>query len=182
MFDEVLHAFGRLNVLVNNAGIAEPTPFDTPDFDDWRRGWQRTIDVNLMSAVHATYFAVRHMGSTGGGKVINVSSRAAFRAEVDAPAYAVSKAGMVNLTRCLARAEARRNILSYCIAPGWVQTDMAKDNLADPSQAAEIVSQIPLGRVATPQDVAGVAAFLASDAANYLTGVTIDVNGGSYLH
>lgn len=171
--------FGRLDVLVNNAGIFEPTPFNA-DWDEWKAGWKRTLDVNLMSAVHCTHAAVQIMRVQRCGKVINVASRSAFRAETDAPAYAVSKAGMVNLTRCLARAEAQNGILSYCIAPGWVETAMARDGMA--SMASDILSQIPLGRIATCEDVAGVAEFLVSPAADYLTGITIDVNGGSYLH
>lgn len=176
---ETVEAFGRLDVLVNNAGVFEATPFDTADYADWQAGWRRTLDINLMSAVNATYCAVQVMRAQGGGKVINVASRSAFRAETEAPAYAVSKAGMVNLTRCLARAEAHHNILSYCIAPGWVETAMAREGMA--TMAADIISQIPLGRIASVSDVAGVAVFFASDAANYLTGVTIPVAGGSWM-
>ncbi len=178
---ETIDHFGRLDVLVNNAGIFEHVPFDTPDYEDWVSGWQRTIDTNLMSAVNATYLALPIMRSQGGGKVINVASRSAFRAETTAPAYAVSKAGMVNLTRCLARAEAHNGILSYCIAPGWVETAMAREGMEDPAMWADIVSQIPLGRIASVEDVAGVALFLASDSANYLTGITIPVAGGSWM-
>ena len=86
---------------------------------------------------------------------------------------------MVNLTRCLARAEAQHNILSYCIAPGWVETAMAREGMA--TMSADILSQIPLGRIASVEDVAGVALFFASDAANYLTGVTLPVAGGSWM-
>lgn len=180
MVEAAADQLGALHVLVNNAGIFEEVPFDTPDYDDWLHGWRRTIDINLLSAVNATYCALPIMKAAGGGKVINVASRSAFRAEVDAPAYAVSKAGIVNLTRCLARAEARSNILSYCIAPGWVETAMAREGME--KMAADILAQIPLGRIASVEDVAGVALFLASSAADYLTGITIDVNGGSYLH
>jgi len=180
MLTTVAAHFERLDVLVNNAGVFEATPFDTPDYAAWQAGWKRTLDINLMSAVHATYCALPTMRAQGGGKVINIASRSAFRAETEAPAYAVSKAGMVNLTRCLARAEARHGILSYCIAPGWVETAMAREGMA--AMAAEILAQIPLGRIASVEDVAGVATFLASDAANYLTGICVDVNGGSYLH
>ncbi len=179
MVEETLAAFGRLDVLVNNAGIFEAVPFDTPDYSDWQAGWKRTLDTNLMSAVNATFCALPQMKRQGGGKVINIASRSAFRAETDAPAYAVSKAGMVNLTRCLARAEAHNNILSYCIAPGWVETAMAREGMA--TMAADILSQIPLGRIASVEDVAGVAVFFASDAANYLTGVTMLVTGGSWM-
>ncbi len=176
---ETVAAFGRLDVLVNNAGMFEATPFSTPDFADWQAGWKRVLDTNLMSAVHATWSALPVMKAQGGGKVINVASRSAFRAETEAPAYAVSKAGMVNLTRCLARAEAQNGILSYCIAPGWVETAMAREGMAE--RAAEIVADIPLGRIASVEDVAGVALFFASDAANYLTGVTVPVAGGSWF-
>lgn len=179
MVSETLLVFPKLDVLVNNAGIFEATPFDTPVFADWLEGWQRTLDTNLMSAVHATWCALPAMKAAGGGKIINIASRSAFRAETEAPAYAVSKAGMVNLTRCLARAEAHNNILSYCIAPGWVETAMAREGMA--TMAADILSQIPLGRIASVEDVAGVARFFASDAANYLTGVTIPVTGGSWF-
>ena len=176
---DTIAVFGRLDVLVNNAGIFEPTPFDTADYAEWQAGWRKVLDVNLMSAVNATYCALPQMRAQGGGKVINIASRSAFRAEIEAPAYAVSKAGMVNLTRCLARAEAHNNVLSYCIAPGWVETAMAREGMA--SMAADILSQIPLGRIASVSDVAGVAVFFASDAANYLTGVTIPVAGGSWM-
>ena len=179
LVEETVAAFGHLDVLVNNAGIFEETPFSTPDYTDWQAGWKRTLDINLMSAVHATFCALPHMKSQGGGKVINVASRSAFRAEIEAPAYAVSKAGMVNLTRCLARAEAQHDILSYCIAPGWVETAMAREGMA--TMAADILAQIPLGRIASVSDVAGIAVFLASDAANYLTGITIPVTGGSWM-
>jgi 3-oxoacyl-[acyl-carrier protein] reductase len=172
--------FGRIDVLVNNAGIFEDQLFLMEDYLEWQRLWKRTLDTNLMSAVNATHCVLPHMKAQGGGKVINVASRSAFRAETTAPAYAVSKAGMVSLTRCLARALASDSILSYCIAPGFTETAMARESIEN--RLPEILSQIPLGRVASVEDVAGVALFLASDDANYLTGVTIDVNGGSYLH
>jgi 3-oxoacyl-[acyl-carrier protein] reductase len=180
MVAETVTAFGRLDVLVNNAGIFEPTPFATSDFEAWQAGWKQVLDTNLMSAVHATYCALPMMRSQGGGKVINVASRSAFRAETEAPAYAVSKAGMVNLTRCLARAEARNGILSYCIAPGWVETAMARESVQELGMDF-LTADIPLGRIATVEDVAGVALFLASDAADYLTGITIPVTGGSWF-
>lgn len=180
MVEETLEGFGgNLDVLVNNAGIYGMTPFDTPDFEDWRSGWQTVLDTNLMSAVHATWSVLPAMKAQGSGKIINVASRSAFRAETEAPAYAVSKAGMVNLTRCLARAEAQNGILAYCIAPGWVETAMAREGME--TMGAQITADIPLGRIATVDDVAGVAVFFASDAANYLTGVTIPVTGASWL-
>ena len=180
MVNQAADSLGTLDVLVNNAGIFEPTPFDTSDFDEWQAGWKTVLDTNLMSAVHATWAALPVMRANGFGKVINVASRSAFRAETEAPAYAVSKAGMVNLTRCLARAEAKNGILSYCIAPGFVETAMARDSVRDLGLAA-LAADIPLGRIATVEDVAGVAVFLASSAADYLTGITIPVAGGSWM-
>jgi len=180
MVMEAAEGLGRLDVLVNNAGIFETTPFDTPDFDDWQAGWKHVLDTNLMSAVNATWAALPIMRGQGGGKVINVASRSAFRAETEAPAYAVSKAGLVNLTRCLARAEAKNGVLSYCIAPGWVETAMARDSVRDLGLEA-LTADIPLKRIATVEDVAGVALFLASPAADYLTGITIPVTGASWM-
>lgn len=179
MVEAAFETFGRLDVLVNNAGIYEAQPFLMDDYAAWQQAWKRTLDTNLMSAANATWCALPGMKAQGGGKIINVASRAAFRAETDAPAYAVSKAGMVNLTRCLARALAQDNILAYAIAPGWVETAMAREGME--TMREEILSQIPLGRIATVEDVAGVATFLASDDANYLTGITIPVAGGSWL-
>jgi NAD(P)-dependent dehydrogenase (short-subunit alcohol dehydrogenase family) len=179
MVEIVTAEFGHIDVLVNNAGIFEDQPFLMEGYGEWQRLWKRTLDTNLLSAVNATYCVLPHMKAQGGGKVINVASRAAFKAEITAPAYAVSKAGMVSLTRCLARALAADNILSYCIAPGFTETAMARESME--TRLPAILSQIPLGRVASVEDVAGVAVFLASDDANYLTGVTIDVNGGSYF-
>src|ERR1041385_1879930 len=180
MVEITIREFGRLDVLVNNAGIFEDQPFLLESYEEWQRLWKRTLDPNPRSPPNPTYCVLPQMKAQGGGKVINVSSRAAFRAETTAPAYAVSKAGMVSLTRCLARAMASENILSYCIAPGFTETAMARESME--TRLPEILSQIPLGRVATVEDIAGVALFLASDDANSLTGVTIDVNGGSWFH
>src|ERR1019366_10485751 len=96
LVEDATRQMGGLDVLVNNAGIYESTPFATPDYSDWQARWKRTLDVNLMSAVNATYCALPVMKAQGGGKIINVASRSAFRGETDAPAYAVSKAGLEN--------------------------------------------------------------------------------------
>ncbi len=176
---EVLDRYGRIDVLVNNAGIAERDGFDLSS-EEWLSHWRRTLDVNLLSAVHLGHRVVEAMRRQGGGKIINVSSRSAFRGETEYVAYAASKAALVNYTRCLARALAADRILAYAIAPGFIRTAMAEPLLAE--HGAEIASQIPSGIVGEPLDVARVALFLASDLSNYITGSTIDVNGGSYLH
>lgn len=180
MVESAVRQLGRLDVLVNNAGIYEYQPFFMPRYEDWRASWRRALDTNLMSAANATWCALPHFRRQGTGRIINVASRAAFRGETEAPAYAASKAGMVLLTRCIGRALASESIYGFAIAPGWVETAMSREGME--MMRDEIVGQIPFGRIASVEDVAGVAVFLASDAANYLTGVTIDVNGASYLH
>lgn len=176
---EAEQTLGGIDILVNNAGIYEMQPFLGDDYADWLRRWARTLDTNLMGAANAAYCVLPGMVRQGYGRIINIASRAAFRGETDAPAYAASKAGMVALTRCLARALGPKGIVSSCIAPGWVETAMAREGIE--TMAVSILSEIPLGRIASVEDVAAVALFLASDAASYLNGVVIDVNGGSYL-
>jgi NAD(P)-dependent dehydrogenase (short-subunit alcohol dehydrogenase family) len=180
MIDAVIRRFGRIDVLVNNAAIFASNLFESDDYGDWQRGWQRTFEVNVFGAANAAYLAMRSMRKTGGGKIINVSSRAAFRGETEFADYGASKAALVNLTRSIARACAKDNIVASCVAPGFIETEMAKSELA--AHHEEIVRQIPLRRVGTPADVAAAILFLASPQGNYLNGVTIDVNGGSWFH
>ncbi|HEY6139213.1 MAG TPA: SDR family NAD(P)-dependent oxidoreductase [Thermoanaerobaculia bacterium] len=175
MFDR----FGRVDVLVNNAATFESNPFDGDDYGSWQRGWQRTFDVNVFGAANAAFLAMRSMRQHGGGKIINVASRAAFRGETEFADYGASKAALVNLTRSIARGCAKDNIVASCVAPGFIATEMARSELD--AHYDEIVDQIPLGRVGTVGDVAAVILFLASPMADYLNGVTIDVNGGSWF-
>jgi 3-oxoacyl-[acyl-carrier protein] reductase len=176
---KVIARYGRIDILVNNAGIAEKDSV-AMDFDTWINHWRKTLDTNFLSAVHLSYLCLQQMIRQRGGKIINVSSRSAFRGETEYLAYAASKAAMVNFTRCLARTFATRNILAYAVAPGFIETDMATEELEH--RGEEIRAQIPSGKVGLPDDVAHVVLFLASDLSNYITGSTIDVNGGSYLH
>lgn len=180
MIDGIVERFGRIDVLVNNAARFELNPFDGTDYAAWQLIWRRTFDVNVFGAANAAYLAMRSMRRQGGGKIINIASRAAFRGEVEFADYGASKAALVNLTRSIARACARDNIVASCVAPGFVDTDMAAGEMK--VHGEEILAQIPLGRLATVTDVAAVVLFLASPMADYLNGVTIDVNGGSYLH
>ena len=175
MIDEV----GRIDVLVNNAATFEMNPFDRDDYDAWQRGWRRTFDVNVFGAANAAFLAMRSMRAHGGGKIINVASRAAFRGETEFADYGASKAALVNLTRSIARGCAKDNIVASCVAPGFIETEMARGELD--AHYDEIVGQIPLRRVGTVHDVAAVILFLASPMADYLNGVTIDVNGGSWF-
>jgi 3-oxoacyl-[acyl-carrier protein] reductase len=180
MIDGVIGRFGRIDVLVNNAARFELNPFEGTNYEAWQHIWRHTFEVNVFGAANAAYLAMRSMRSQGGGKIINIASRAAFRGEVEFADYGASKAALVNLTRSIARACARDNIIASCVAPGFVDTDMAAGEMK--SHGEEILAQIPLRRLATVTDVASVVLFLASPMADYLSGVTIDVNGGSYLH
>jgi NAD(P)-dependent dehydrogenase (short-subunit alcohol dehydrogenase family) len=180
MIASVVEHFGRLDILVNNAAIYDFNPFDGDDFAAWERGWRRTFDVNVFGAANAAFLAMREMRKSGGGKIINVASRAAFRGETEFADYGASKAALVNLTRSMARACAKDNIVTSCVAPGFIETEMARGELE--KHYDDIVGQIPLRRVGSVGDVAAAILFLASPMADYLNGVTIDVNGGSWFH
>jgi NAD(P)-dependent dehydrogenase (short-subunit alcohol dehydrogenase family) len=179
MIDDVVRRLGRVDVLVNNAATFEINPFDGGDYVAWQRGWKRTFAVNVFGAANAAYLAMRSMRANGGGKIINVASRAAFRGETEFADYGASKAALVNLTRSIARGCAKDNIVASCVAPGFIATEMARSELE--AHYDEIVAQIPLHRVGTVDDVAATILFLASPMADYLNGVTIDVNGGSWF-
>jgi NAD(P)-dependent dehydrogenase (short-subunit alcohol dehydrogenase family) len=179
LFAAALERAGRIEVLVNNAAIYESAPFlaGAGGLDDFLAAWQRTLRVNLDAPAELAYLAANHLRGRG-GKIIQIASRSAFRGETEFPAYAVSKAGLVNLTICLARALAAEQVYAYTVAPGWTDTEMGRGSLRDP---AGVLSQIPFGRMATPEEVAGAVAFLVRREADYLSGITIDVNGASYF-
>ena len=180
MIDATVKRYGRLDVLVNNAAIFAFNPFDGDDYEAWQRGWRHTFDVNVFGAANAAFLAMRAMRQHGGGKIINVASRAAFRGETEFADYGASKAALVNFTRSIARACAKDNIVASCVAPGFIDTEMARSEIE--AHREDIVNQIPLRRVGTVDDVAAVILFLASPMADYLNGVTIDINGGSWFH
>lgn len=171
---------GGLDVLVNNAGIFESHPLDKVDFSTWQAAWRRTLDTNLIAAANLCYCAARHMIASGGGRIVNVSSRGAFRGEPESPAYGASKAGLNAMSQSLAQRLAPHNIFVGVVAPGFVETDMAAGSLAGEGGRA-IRAQSPLNRVAKPEEVAHAVLFLASEGAEFSTGTIIDVNGASYL-
>ena len=179
LVDAAIQKHGKVDVLVNNAAIALKDSFEIP-YETWQEQWRTTLGANLMSAINLTYTCVQHMRKQGAGKIINIASRSAFRGETEYIAYAASKAAMINFTRCVARTLARDNIRAYAVAPGFIEAGMAIEEIEE--HGDEIRSQIPSGRIGTAQDVANVVLFLASHFADYLTGSTIDVNGGSYFH
>jgi len=178
--DRAAAGLGRLGVLVNNAGVflAHP-PLDT-SYQDWQEAWSRTIATNLTAAANATFCAVPHLVAAGGGAVVNVSSRGAFRGEPNCPAYGASKAGLNAFGQSMALALAPHDIRVGTVAPGFVQTDMAREVLDGPGGDA-VRNQSPFGRVAHPEEVAAAVLWLASDAARFSSGTIIDVNGASYL-
>ena len=179
MVDTAAGQLGGLDVLVNNAGIFTSHPIAEVSYEDWQEHWRDTLGVNLIGAANVTWCAVRHMKERG-GRIINVSSRGAFRGEPRAPAYGATKAGLNALGQSLARALASARILVFTLAPGWVDTDMAAEHLKG-RRGAAIVREIPLGRVATADEVAAAVAWLALDAPESMTGCIVDLNGASYL-
>jgi NAD(P)-dependent dehydrogenase (short-subunit alcohol dehydrogenase family) len=180
MVDSAAHELGGLSVLVNNAGVFEPHPITETGYEEWQRAWQLTVNVNLLGAANASWCAAQHMIRAGGGSIVNVSSRGAFRGEPKQPAYGASKAGLVALGQSLARALAPHDISVTSIAPALVDTDMAAENLAG-ERGAERRSESPFGRLATAEEVAAAVVFLASKEAMMTSGTVLDINGASYL-
>lgn len=187
MWQEVVRAFGQVDILVNNAGVfSDHPPLDTTS-QAWTEEWNRTLSVNLLAPAQLCHLAVNHMAAAevrsdahGRGRIVNISSRGAFRGEPHAPAYGASKAGLNSLSQSLAKAVARNSIYVYCLAPGWVETDMAAEYLHG-TRYGDIIAEQPLGRVATVDEIGRAAVFCALDAPASMTGAIIDLNGASYL-
>jgi len=180
MMKEVLERVGTLDVLVNNAGIYDLHPPAETGEQEWMNTWERTLQINLTSPALLCYLAAQHMMQNHNGRIINISSRGAFRGEPDAPAYGASKAGLNAISQSFAKAFAPHDVLVFAVAPGWVETDMAAPYLNGEDGDA-IAKQSPLGRMATPDELARTIYFLATDAPASMTGAIIDVNGASYL-
>jgi NAD(P)-dependent dehydrogenase (short-subunit alcohol dehydrogenase family) len=180
MTEKGIGEMGQIDVLVNNAGIYIDHPIADIGFDGWRDAWQATLATNLVGPANLSYCVARHMMERGGGRIVNVSSRGAFRGEPDGPAYGASKAGLNAMSQSLAKALAPHNVFVFVVAPGFVETDMAAETLTGPMGDA-VRNQSPLGRVARPEDIARTVLFLASEGSEFLTGCIVDVNGASYL-
>jgi NAD(P)-dependent dehydrogenase (short-subunit alcohol dehydrogenase family) len=180
MVDQAAAALGGLGVLVNNAGIYLPHPVTETSYEQWQAAWRETLGVNLTGMANVTWCAVQHMISGGGGRIVNVSSRGAFRGEPRHPAYGASKAGMNAFGQSMARALAGRGIAVATVAPGYVETDMTSGQLSgEPGDS--IRAQSPFGRVATASEVASAVLYLASAQAEWASGAVLDLNGASYL-
>ena len=170
-------ALQRIDAIVNNAGIFPDHPPLTTDYADWTAAWQRTLAINLTGPAHLSYCAARQMAEQGCGRIVNISSRSAFRGEAEAPAYAASKAGLNALSQSLAKALASQGVYVFVVAPGWVSTQRVADSVQDKA----VLAEQPLGRVATPEEVAQVVTYCTLDAPTSMTGAILDVNGASYL-
>ena len=180
-FNKVIKDFKQIHVLVNNAGIAINSD---PEKDDiaWIDDWLQTMDVNLNAVGLLSKKAIQHFKSIGGGIIINISSRAAFRGDTkDYLAYSASKAGIVGLTRSIARAYGKDGIKAFLVAPGFVQTSMTRKFIEEYGEEYA-TKDIALDHMTEPKDVAQFVAFLASGLADHATGGTFDVNAGSYVH
>lgn len=181
MVDHTAGALGGIDVVVNNAGVYARHPPVGTDYDAWQDAWSRTLGVNLVGAANVTWCVVRHMIAAGrGGRIVNVSSRGAFRGEPDHPAYAASKAGLNAFGQSLALALGPHGIAVGTVAPGFVDTDMAAEVLNGP-HGDQVRGQSPFGRVATAEEVAAAVLFLASPEAEFTSGAILDLNGASYL-
>jgi 3-oxoacyl-[acyl-carrier protein] reductase len=178
MVDKAASALSGLDILVNNAGVFLAHPIMTTSYEQWQHRWRQTVDTNLVAAANVTWCAVRHMRP--GGRIVNISSRGAFRGEPECPAYGASKAGLNALGQSLAVALAPHGIAVTTVAPGFVETDMTNEHLKPPRGNA-IRAQSPFGRVARPDEIAEAVVWLASPTAEWASGTIVDLNGASYL-
>ncbi|MDC6366270.1 MULTISPECIES: SDR family NAD(P)-dependent oxidoreductase [Flavobacteriaceae] len=180
LIHEFVEAYGQLDILVNNAAIFHHHKIDEIDFKGWGQEWETTFETNLFAAAHLTYWASQKMIASGGGKIVNVSSRGAFRGEPNAPAYGASKAALNAMSQSLAKKLAPHNIFVGVVAPGFTATEMGVNALT-PEEEERLLAETPFQRMAKPEEVAHAVLFLASEGAEYCSGTIIDVNGASYL-
>lgn len=179
LWQEALSIHGRIDVLVNNAGIYAASPLD--DAVAWAQGWANNLQINLQAPANLCRHAIRHFQATGGGIIINMASRSSHRGDgPDHLAYGAAKGGLLSLTKGIARGYAHQNILAYAIAPGWVRTAMAEDHIATVGEAA-VTAALPMREVTPPQDVAAMVAFLAAGRCRHATGCTVDITGADYV-
>lgn len=180
LFEDVVEAYGRVDTLVNNAGVWAGAGFGET-LDRWLRVWNDNIAVNLTSAGVLCREAIRHFKTRGGGRIINVASRAAFRGDSEEYfSYAAAKAGMVALSRSVARAFGKNNIKSFVIAPGWVRTEMTEEYFREHGDQSAM-KEIALPKLTEPGDVAPTILFMASGMMDHATGCTVDINAASYV-
>jgi 3-oxoacyl-[acyl-carrier protein] reductase len=181
LFDEVVNRAGQVKALVNNAGIALSAPLDSPT-ESWIKAWDDQMAVNARAAGILSYKAVHHFSEHGGGRIIHISSRAAFRGDTgDSWGYAASKSAMLGLNGTIARAYGKQGVKSFVIAPGWTLTEMAQAFI-DEHGDEKVLGEISLDKLTRPEDIAPMVALLASGLGDHATGTSIDFNAGSYVH
>jgi 3-oxoacyl-[acyl-carrier protein] reductase len=180
LIQRFVDCYGRLDILVNNAGISIFHKIDEVDFEHWTHAWENTFKTNLFAVSNLCYWGAKAMMKNGGGRIVNVSSRGAFRGEPTKPAYGASKAALNSMSQSLAKALAPHKIYIGVVAPGFTETEMAAITLT-PAERENLLRESPFKRMAQPQEVAHAILFLASDGAEYSSGTIIDVNGASYL-
>ena len=180
LWDKAVAAAGRIHGLVNNAGIRTEISIDA-DPSAWKAAWQKEFQVNVFAAADLCKEAIRHFKDHGGGRIVNMASRAGQRGyAADAMPYGATKAALVNLTKSIARSFGPDGITAVAIAPGWVLTDMAEEFIATHGKPAA-VADIPIGEMAAPSEIAELVAFVLRPSQASLNGATLDVNGGSYI-
>lgn len=180
LWDQAAAAETRLHGLVNNAGIRSEIGVDAP-LADWQAVWDREFRVNFLAAVDLTRASILHFRQHGGGRIVNMASRAGQRGyTANAMAYGASKAALINLTKSVAQSHGHEGITALALAPGWVRTDMAEAFIARHGEAAAL-NGIPIGRMATPEEIGELTAFAFRPSQSSLNGAVLDVNGGSYL-
>lgn len=180
LIDDVVERFRRLDILVNNAGISIEHDIEKVDFEDWSSAFENTFQTNLFAAANLSFLAAKHMMKNGGGRIVNVSSRGAFRGEPTKPAYGASKAALNAMSQSLAKKLAPHGIYVGVVAPGFTETDMATKTLTS-VERENLLRESPFKRMAQPEEVAHAILFMASEKAAYASGSIIDVNGASYL-
>ncbi|AMA73151.1 2-deoxy-D-gluconate 3-dehydrogenase [Aneurinibacillus sp. XH2] len=177
MAEMVKKEFGRIDILINNAGIGL-TKFALEVTEE---AWDKVVDTNLKGVFFCSQAVAKVMKQQNGGKIINMASVAGAAGAIAIAPYCASKAGVINLTRALAKEWARYNIQVNAIGPGYIETDMNREELANPSFYNKILSSVTIKRLGEVNDLSGVVVLLASDASNYITGQTIYIDGGSLI-
>ncbi|MBC52956.1 MAG: 3-oxoacyl-ACP reductase [Gammaproteobacteria bacterium] len=180
LVSDVLEVYQRLDVLVNAAGQFTPQDIKNGNYREWQDAWQHSLQLNLMAPVNLAFLAAKPMKEQGSGKIINITSRGAFRGEPTAPAYGAAKSGLNSATQSLALALGEHGICVYAIAPGWTETPAASPRIRKQGWD-DVAAQSPLGRIGRPSEIGNLVAFLAGSETDYLTGAIIDANGASYL-
>ena len=180
MVDLVAHNFGKIDVLINNAGVFIDHPIESTTYEEWQSAWDQTIGVNLIGAANVSWCALQHMPKNAKSRIVNIGSRGAFRGEPTNPAYGASKAAMVAFGQSIAKALAPMKIGVTTLAPGFVETEMAA-KLLDGPEGDGIRAQSPFNRVAKPEELAKAVYFLASADSEWASGAVLDFNGASYL-